>query len=128
MTTDERLTEAVRAIPIGAVIMRERAAAELDSDVADLQADASRFRSGTNPHHGRMAFAEAAKRQAGRIRALPIPTQAEVLAYARELPEVQSLAKRIRDADRYIDLGLYEMARNVTRNALAELAALEPKP
>lgn len=104
---------------LAAIAMRERAAEELDSDVADLKADASRFRQGTDPYHGRMAFAEAAKMQAERIRALPPTfTDAELLAAAMQLPEVLALVEAA-DAvdDEYIGLFHY--------NHMASMSSIE---
>lgn len=97
--------------PLAALAMRERAAEELESDVADLKADASRFRHGTDPYHGRMAFAEAAKRQAERIRALPTDfTGAELLAAAMQLPEVRALVEALKMASIWLNYdGRYDM-------------------
>lgn len=93
--------------PLAALAMRDRAASELDSDAADLKADASRFRSGTDPHHGRMAFAEAAERQSGRIRALPTTfTDAELLDAAMQLPAVRALVEAATIALDFIDWSL----------------------
>jgi hypothetical protein len=50
------------------------------------------------------------------------PTTAQLMAD----PRVQALASALQAADDYIDNGKYEMARNITRTALAQLK--EPKP
>lgn len=89
---DRRMARFQPSPALAVLAMRERAAKELDSDVEDLKADASRFRQGTDPYHGRMAFAEAAKRQAERIRAIPTTfTNAELLAAAMQLPDVRAM-------------------------------------
>ena len=78
----------------------ERAVEVLDMEAEDLKSDASRFRSGTDPHHYRMNFASAAIRQAKAIRALAKPDQTaaldEVKAAAREqgMREAAAIAEK----------------------------------
>lgn len=59
---------------------RDDAAGGLDRDVADREADANRFRGGSNPHHYRMNLAQAVKYHAEQIRALPVPSPADLAA------------------------------------------------
>lgn len=130
--------------PIGAAVMRERAAAWMDSNAADLKADASRFRGGTDPHHYRLNSAREARQYADAIRTLPLPTPAETLAHALQLPEIKALLntgshirQHLRDVTfsrasainppmtAFISLKLPEQA---IADYDAALAALEPKP
>lgn len=63
-------TAAVQAA-VAKAVEAERAACAmvLDMDACDCEEDALRFRSGTNPHHSRMAKAETARKYAAAIRA-----------------------------------------------------------
>lgn len=79
---------------LGAVVMRERAADVLDSAATELECDASRFRGGTDPHHYRMNSSKEALKHSAVIRALPLPTHAELLAHALQLPEIKAMTTR----------------------------------
>lgn len=63
----------------------EVAAQSLDEDVADREADASRFRPGSDPHHYRMALAQAVKYHSSELRKLvPADSQAALDRMLRE--------------------------------------------
>ena len=81
---------------VGAKLMQERAADVCQDVAAIIQIDADRFRGGSNPHHERLFKAAIYRDAATTIRAIPAPTDAEVLAAAMELPQIKAL-KLIRD-------------------------------
>ena len=102
--------------PIGAAIMRERALKAASSVVQDYK------------DQGGYKYADAAEYAVDRIHAIPLPTPAETLAYALELPEIKALVEAARpyiatvnDADFGRQMCEYEAL-------VAALAALEPKP
>lgn len=65
----ERAVQAAVAKAVEAIAAEREACAEmLDNQAEDLEADASRFRHGTDPHHSRMAFAHFTRKQAAAIR------------------------------------------------------------
>ena len=76
---------------IGAKLMQERAAGACEAVAAIIQIDADRFRGGSNPHHERLFKAAIYRDAATTIRALPAPTDAEVLAAALGMFEVSNL-------------------------------------
>ena len=120
--------------PIGAVIMQERAAGNVTNFAKCLNAEACLFLLRGNTEASRLTreVATSFHGQAAAIRALPIPTRAEVLAYALGLPEVRALV----DAAEWAWQGLVaEYGHDKTRvnfgklvGALEALDALEPKP
>ena len=79
------------ASTIGAKLMQERAADACEAVAAIIQIDADRFRGGSNPHHERLFKAAIYRDAATTIRAIPAPTDAEVLAAAMELPQIKAL-------------------------------------
>ena len=103
--------------PIGAVIMQERAAKQVD--------DHGEWMKSHNLLGNGYDFAGQAKA----IRAIPIPTDAEQLAYARELPEIKALVDEMEWAlpilRRHLD---HPNDEGALLSFEAALAALEPKP
>lgn len=76
---------------VGAKLMQERAADVCQDVAAIIQIDADRFRGGSNPHHERLFKAAIYRDAATTIRAIPAPTDAEVLAAAMDLPQIKAL-------------------------------------
>jgi hypothetical protein len=107
------------AAAIAALVMRERAAAMIETHVLETQYDGSRVVVPSNlakedQHHRSLANA---------IRALPTTfTDAELLAAAMQLPEVRALIDAAREQSEY--LSLCGEDGDLLRNTLAALAPL----
>lgn len=120
--------------PIGAAIMRERAAAWMDDQALTEEELAQGY--GFTVDYPRVA-AEA-------IRAIPLPTHAETLAYALQMPEIEALVNmgtHIRQHLRGVTFSVASstnppltsfISLKLPEQAIADfdaaLAALEPKP
>ena len=108
--------------PIGAEIMREWAA---NIGLAAFSKYNRLAETGTNQGQRDTAMAVVSRLIACDIRALPTPTQAEVLAYARELPEVRAL---IDAAKKGVSVAILANLEKWVADLVAAIDALEPKP
>jgi hypothetical protein len=121
--------------PIGAAIMRERAQDEIEylSQVFGRNQDGDFYMS----EKATIAASNALEEARRRVYAIPLPTHAETLAYALQLPEIKALVdalnvsmeKLVSMAHSEFDLVCNDADFDeLTKDADAALAALEPKP
>lgn len=101
----------------------EAAAELLDGEADDLEASASRFRGGTNPHHSRRDLATVLRVRASNIRALITPAQHDALAAENAtLRAERDEARKIADHDTALWLASETVAATLRAS---EAAAME---